>query len=227
VNISFSRSVSVRSRSSCALSCCFWRYSWKKTSALLQLRMCGRSACRGSRPRRPVVALEQAVLIARAGGDEDDRHVARAFAAAHQLGELEAVHLGICTSSSASATSCTSSSSSASAPDRASSSSTSSRAAAPTARGGSPRGRRRSGTSPGATGRHRVGSPARVPIGSSSVASNGDLRASAPEIDRSALAPLWHQRRMRGSGSCTMVTAAGAVNGASSPARRPGWRRSG
>ena len=43
--------------------------------------------------RAGLVALEHAVLVARAGGDEDDRHVARALAAAHQLGQLEAVHL--------------------------------------------------------------------------------------------------------------------------------------
>ena len=33
------------------------------------------------------------MLIADAGGDEDDRDVPRALAAAHQLGQLEAVHV--------------------------------------------------------------------------------------------------------------------------------------
>jgi hypothetical protein len=39
------------------------------------------------------ISLEQAmVLIARGGGDEDDGYFARALAAAHELGELEAIH---------------------------------------------------------------------------------------------------------------------------------------
>ena len=44
--------------------------------------------------RTAVVALELAVPVVAAGGDEDDGHVARALHAAHHLGELEAVHLG-------------------------------------------------------------------------------------------------------------------------------------
>jgi hypothetical protein len=44
--------------------------------------------------RAALVALEHAVLIAHAGGQEDDRHMAGPLAAAHQLGQLEAVHVG-------------------------------------------------------------------------------------------------------------------------------------
>ena len=40
------------------------------------------------------VTLEESMLVARAGGDENDGHLAGALAAAHELGELESVHLG-------------------------------------------------------------------------------------------------------------------------------------
>ena len=43
--------------------------------------------------RAGAVALERAQLILGSGSDEDDRHLARAQHAAHQLGQLEAVHL--------------------------------------------------------------------------------------------------------------------------------------
>src|SRR6476619_2597309 len=39
-----------------------------------------------------LVAPERPPLVARAGGDEDDRYVPCAFAASHQLGERESVH---------------------------------------------------------------------------------------------------------------------------------------
>ena len=92
VNISFRRSVSVRSCS-----------SLRELLLLpMQLEEHVRLVPQDVRLDRLVeevdragfVALEHAVLVARAGGDEDDRHVARALAAAHQLGELEAVHVG-------------------------------------------------------------------------------------------------------------------------------------
>ena len=40
------------------------------------------------------VAFEHALRLAGAGGDENDRYMARTLAAAHELGELEAVHVG-------------------------------------------------------------------------------------------------------------------------------------
>src|SRR5271155_1719066 len=40
-----------------------------------------------------LVALEHALRLARACGDENDRYVARTLTAAHELGELEAVHV--------------------------------------------------------------------------------------------------------------------------------------
>ncbi len=43
--------------------------------------------------RAGFVTLEQPVLVVRAGGDENDRHVARAFAAAHEFGQFETIHL--------------------------------------------------------------------------------------------------------------------------------------
>jgi hypothetical protein len=44
--------------------------------------------------RAGLVALEHPGRVARAGGDEDDRDVLGARGAAHQLGELEPVHVG-------------------------------------------------------------------------------------------------------------------------------------
>jgi hypothetical protein len=44
------------------------------------------------RPR--LVALEHALRLARARGDENDRDVAGTLATAHQLGQLQSVHLG-------------------------------------------------------------------------------------------------------------------------------------
>jgi hypothetical protein len=41
-----------------------------------------------------LVALEKSVLVAHAGGDEDQRHVSCALAAADEFGEFEAVHVG-------------------------------------------------------------------------------------------------------------------------------------
>ena len=44
--------------------------------------------------RAALVALEGVVQLAAGGADEDDRDVPRALGAAHQLGQLEAVHAG-------------------------------------------------------------------------------------------------------------------------------------
>ncbi len=44
--------------------------------------------------RAGLVTAERAHLIAHPGGDEDDRHRAGSLTAPHELGELEAVHLG-------------------------------------------------------------------------------------------------------------------------------------
>src|SRR3569833_3445758 len=45
-------------------------------------------------PRAGFVAFEHATLLARAGGDKNERHMAAAIAAAHQFGEFEAIHVG-------------------------------------------------------------------------------------------------------------------------------------
>ena len=60
----------------------------------LLVRICGSSRLVEEVDRAALVAAKHALLIARARGDEDDRHVLRALGAAHELGELEAVHLG-------------------------------------------------------------------------------------------------------------------------------------
>ncbi len=44
--------------------------------------------------RAGVVALEHPVTLLHAGRHEDDRHVPSALGTAHQLGQLEAIHLG-------------------------------------------------------------------------------------------------------------------------------------
>ena len=64
-----------------------------KTSTLLR-NTCGSIGLNRKSTAPASYPLNSAVLVAAAGGHEDDRHVPGALAAAHELGQLEAVHVG-------------------------------------------------------------------------------------------------------------------------------------